>query len=78
MINYFAYICNNFFSHFGYAPYPKFSLISMTKDIPSQKQFCPKKIQYTLKLYFIIYIMYSMHSQKTTEDPQFSEGEFSL
>ena len=47
MIKYVAYVCNNFFLHFSYASYPKLSLtimITMTNDIPSWKQFCPRKI----------------------------------
>ena len=60
MIDYVAYICNNLFLNFSYTPYPKLSLFSMIKDITSQKPFHPKKINYTQKLCFNIYIMYSM------------------
>ena len=52
--------------------------MSMTDNIPLWKHFCPKKIQYAQKLYFTMYIMYSMYSQKTAGDPQFSEAKFSL
>ena len=69
MIYYVAYIYNNLFLHFSYAPHQNFSMLSMTNDIPSQKQFCLKKIQYTHILCFILCIMYSIQSQKTTGDP---------
>ena len=68
-VNYVAYICNNFFLNFGYTPYPDFSLFSMTKDIGSQVQLCPKKINLIHKFCFNIYIMYSMQSQKNVVDP---------
>ena len=54
MMSCVAYICNTFFLHFGYAPYPESSLISMTNDISSWEQFCPKRFN-MLKNYVSIY-----------------------
>ena len=75
MINYVAYICNTFFLHFDYAPYPKSSLISMTNDISSWKQLHPK-IQYTQKLCFNIYIMYSMQRPGLVVAPSIDQVVF--
>ena len=46
MINYILYICNNFFLHFSYTPYPKLSLttmITMANHMASWKPFHPKR-----------------------------------
>ena len=60
MINYVAYICNSFFLHFSYAPYPKLSLITvitMTNDIPSHGSSSTLKRFNMFIYYFSLYAL---------------------
>ena len=59
------------------ARYCELPLFSMTAYVVAQKQHRFKKIIYAHKECINIFIMYSMHSQKTAGDPWFSEAKIS-